>query len=414
MNSIRKVGIVVWSLVALLLVGLLIAGIATGPQILTNRLVFYSGSALNDENTTVLENYSVDTKNVEEIKLNWKSGLIRISTHSGDDIKLTERVPNNSNNPDKMTYDIKAGKLTIESNAGVEWYFLGFGPVQKIIDVEIPEDKPELLKSIIINSESADVTVEGINIENLEAELSSGDVKIDSSKIDNCKVFATSGEIVIDQLEAYSKKENNTILAESTSGDVKLYNCTAKTVNVASTSGGSTCDNLTATNSAMVSSTSGDVKISNCETSDLELSSSSGNVTAEFTTADSITASSNSGDINLNADAEKIDCSSSSGEVTTDGKIYGANISSMSGNIAVTSSVLLTEADFSTSSGDMRLYIPDDKKNGFTATYDTSAGDLYSNLEINSNKDDSKFTYGNGKYTYSFKSSSGDLTVDSN
>ena len=87
-------------------------------------------------------------------------------------------------------------------------------------------------KSIIINSESADVTVEGINIENMEVELSSGDVKIDSSKIDACKVFTTSGEIAIDQLDAYSKKDNNTIQAESTSGDVKLYNCNAKTVDV--------------------------------------------------------------------------------------------------------------------------------------------------------------------------------------
>ena len=414
MKTARKVGVIVWSLVALLLVGLLIVGITTGPQFLTNRLVFYSGSALNDENTMVLENYSIDTKDVEEIDLNWKSGFIRISTHSGDDIKLTERVPNNSNNPDKMTYDIKSGKLTIESNAGVEWYFLGFGPVQKILDVEIPEDKPELLKSIIINSESADVTVEGLSIESLQAELSSGDVKIDSSKIDSCKVFTTSGEIAIDQLDAYSKKGNNTIQAESTSGDVKLYNCNAKTVDVASTSGDSTCDTLTATNSAIVSSTSGEVKISDCKTSDLQLSSSSGNVTAETTTADTISASSSSGDVNLNADAEKIDCSSSSGEIIVDGEIYGAVIGSTSGDVAVTSSVVLTEADFYTTSGDMRLYIPEDKNNGFTATYYTSAGDFYSDLEMTSNINGDKYTYGNGKYTYSFESSSGDLTVDGN
>lgn len=414
MKTARKVGIVIWALVAVLLVGLMITGIAVGPQFLTNRLVFYSGSGLNDENTEIAGEYSVDIEDIKEINLNWKSGLIRISTYNGNDIKLTERVPNNSKEYDKMTYKVKSGKLSVDSNAGVEWYFLSFGPVQKILHIEIPEDKPELLESIIIDSESADVAVEGLNIENLQAELTSGDVKIDSSKIDNCNVKSTSGEITMDQLEAYSKKGNNTIQAECTSGDVKLYKCTAKTANLSSTSGDSTCDNLTATNSVVVSSTSGDVKISDCETSDLKLSSSSGEVLAEFTTADSITASSTSGNVSLNADAKKINCSSSSGDVTADGKIYGADMNSTSGNIVVTSSVVLTEVDFSTSSGDMRLYIPSDDKNGFTATYDTSAGDFYSDLEINSNRDDSEFTYGNGKYTYTFESSSGDLTIDSN
>lgn len=414
MKAARKVGIILWSVAALLLVGVLITGITVGPQFLTNRFVFYSGYGLDDENTKIAGEYSVNTADIREIKLNWRSGLIRISTYSGDNIKLTERVPNNSKEYDKMTYDVQSGELDVESNAGVEWYFFNFGPVQKILDLEIPQDKPELLESIIIDSESADVLVKNISIGNLQAELSSGDVNIDSSKINNvCKISSTSGDITLDKIYAYNGKEFSQLQAESTSGNVKLYNCKAKTVNIASTSGDSTCDNLTASRSAQLSSTSGDVEISNCNTSDLSLSSSSGNVTVDLTTADLITATSTSGDVKLNADAKMIDCSSSSGDINADGKIYSADMNSTSGDINITSSVILTEVKGSTSSGDIRVYIPADKKHGFKTTYNTSSGEFHSDLEMTySNKNDTQYTYGNGEYTYWFESSSGDLTID--
>lgn len=376
MKTVSKVGIIVWSVVALLLVGVMIAGICLGPEFVTNRLVFYSGSALNNENTKVLSEYSVATKDVEEINLDWESGLIRINTYSGDDIKLTERVPQNSTNSDKMTYNVESGKLEVKSNSKIKWHFLSFGHEQKVLDVEIPENNPELLTSFIIKATSADISVNGLEVETFNIDVTSGDITIDEVKADNCYISATSGNITINNIETY-KDKNNTLQVDCTSGNIKLYDSTVKDIQLDTTSGNATCDNVTASGSVQISCSSGNIETSNINATDLDLSTTSG-------------------------------------EISVDGEIYGADISATSGDITVKSTVLLKEANFSTTSGNINLYIPDDEDKGFTATYDANSGDFDSELEIMSSNKDSKLTYGNGEYSYSFKSSSGDLTINRN
>lgn len=417
MNTARKVGVILWIVVALVLVGAMVAGIVIGPQFLTNRVVFYSGSGLNDENTEILGEYSVATKDVEKVDLNWKSGLIRIGTHSGDDIKLIERVLKNSKEYNKMTYEVEAGVLNIDGNMESKWSFFNFGPntEQKIIDLKLPQDKPELLKDMIINAESADINADSLSVENLQAELSSGNVKVEKSKINSCNISVTSGNITVDEVEAYSGKEILLIKTKSTSGDVKVYGCEAKTVDVESTSGNSTCKKVTAVDSIQVRSTSGNIDVSDCNTENLGLSVTSGNINTKSVVANQAKANLSSGDIELNIDAEKIECHATSGNIIVNGNIYNADMKASSGSILVNSYVDLKEANFSIVSGDMSLFMPLKDKNGFTANYDTVSGELDSDLEFTSStKNDSKYVYGNGKYSYSFKSTSGDLKINSN
>ena len=417
MNTARKVGVILWIVVALVLIGAMIAGIIVGPQFLTNRIVFYSGSGLNDENTEVVGEYSVATKDVEKVDLYWESGLIRIGKHSGDDIKLIERALKNSKEYNKMTYDVEDGVLNIDGNMESKWCFFSFGPnpEQKIIDLKLPQDKPELLKDMIINAQSADIVADSVSVENLKADLSSGNVKVEKSKMNNCDISVTSGDITVDEVEAYSGKEIVLIKTKSTSGNVKVYGCEAKTVDIESTSGNSTCDKVTAVDSIQVRSTSGNMDISNCNTKNLGLSVTSGNINTTSVIANQATANVSSGDIELNIDAEKIDCYATSGDIIVNGNIYNADMKASSGNIIVNSYVDLKEANFSIVSGDMSLFVPLKDKNGFTATYDTVSGDFDSDLEFTSStKDESKYVYGNGKYSYSFKSTSGDLKINSN
>lgn len=417
MNTARKVGVILWIVVALVLIGAMIAGIIVGPQFLTNRLVFYSGSGLNDENTEIVGEYSVATKDVEKVDLNWESGLIRIGIHSGDDIKLIERILKNSKEYNKMTYNVEAGVLNIDGNMESKWSFfsLGLNSEQKIIDLKLPQDKPELLKDMIINAQSADIKVDGVSVENLQADLSSGNVDVEKSKMNSCNISVTSGNINVNEIEAYSGKEIVLIKTKSTSGNVKVYACEAKTVDVESTSGNSSCNKVTAVDSIKVNGTSGNIDISNCDTKNLDLSVTSGNINATSVIADKATANVSSGDIELTIDAEKIDCSSASGDITVNGDVYNADMQSTSGNIVVNSNVDLKEANFSIVSGDMCLYMPIKDKDGFTANYDTVSGDFNSDLEFtSSSKNNSRYVYGNGKYTYSFKSVSGDLKIGSN
>ena len=417
MNTARKVGIILWVVVALILVCAMIAGIIIGPQFLTNRLVFYRNSGLNDENTEVVGEYSVATKDIEKVDLNWESGLIRIGTHDGDDIKLIERVLKNSKKYDEMTYEVEAGTLSVDGNMESEWRFFIFGPnpEQKIIDLKLPQDKPELLKDMIINAQSADIVADSVSVENLQAELSSGNVKVEKSNINSCNISVTSGSINVSDIEAYSGKEIVLIKTKSTSGDVKVYGCDAKTVDVESTSGNSTCEKVTAVDSIKVNGTSGNIELADCDTKKLGISITSGDINTTSIIADQVTANVDSGNMELNIDAKKIDCSATSGNITVNGNVYNADMEASSGNIVVNSYVDLKEANFLVVSGKMSLFMPLKDKNGFTATYDTVSGDFDSDLEFKtSTKNDSEFVYGNGKYSYSFKSTSGDLVIDSN
>lgn len=417
MNTARRVGILLWIVIALVLVGAMITGIIIGPQFLTNRLVFYSGSGLNDENTEIVGEYSVATDDIEKVDLYWESGLIRIDTHSGDDIKLIERALKNSKEYDKMTYEVEDGVLNIDGNMESKWRFFSFGPSpeQKIIDLKLPQDKPELLKEMLINAQSADIVADNFSIENLKAELSSGNVKVEKSKMNSCDISVTSGNITVDEVEAYSGKEIVLIKTKSTSGNVKVYGCEAKTVDVESTSGNSTCDKVTAVDSIQVRSTSGNIDLSDCKTKDLGLSVTSGNINTKSVVADQAKANLSSGDIELNIDAEKIDCYATSGDIIVNGNIYNADMKASSGSIIVNSYADLKTANFSIVSGDMSLFMPLKDKNGFTATYDTVSGDFDSDLEFKtSTKNDKEYVYGNGKYNYSFKSTSGNLTIGSN
>lgn len=417
MNTARRVGILLWIVIALVLVGAMITGIIIGPQFLTNRLVFYSGSGLNDENTEIVGEYSVATDDIEKVDLYWESGLIRIDTHSGDDIKLIERALKNSKEYDKMTYEVEDGVLNIDGNMESKWRFFSFGPSpeQKIIDLKLPQDKPELLKEMLINAQSADIVADNFGIENLKAELSSGNVKVEKSKMNSCDISVTSGNITVDEVEAYSGKEIVLIKTKSTSGNVKVYGCDAKTVDVESTSGNSTCDKVTAVDSIQVRSTSGNIDLSDCKTKDLGLSVTSGNINTKSVVADQAKANLSSGDIELNIDAEKIDCYATSGDIIVNGNIYNADMKASSGSIIVNSYADLKTANFSIVSGDMSLFMPLKDKNGFTATYDTVSGDFDSDLEFKtSTKNDKEYVYGNGKYNYSFKSTSGNLTIGSN
>lgn len=376
MKTVSKVGIVVWSIVALLLVGVMIAGICVGPEFITSRLVYFGGSALTDENTEILGEYSVDINDVEEINLDWKSGLIRINTYSGDDIKLTERVPQNSTNISKMTYEVESGELAIKCNIQKKWQFLGYGYEQKVIDIEIPEKKSELIESVIIMSKSADIYVNDLELENLNMDLTSGDVNVDKLKANSCYIKTTSGNVIINNMEAF-KSKNNTINAECTSGNIKVYDCTAKDINLTTTSGNIDCNNVTASGSAQMACTSGNIKTSNIN-------------------------------------AEGLDLSATSGNITVDGEVYKVDIASSSGNIKVSSTVMPEKLGLTTGSGNIKLSIPEDEKNGFTATCDLGSGDFDSNLDVMLNQKNDKLTYGNGEYSYSFESGSGNLTINGN
>lgn len=417
MNTARRVGILLWIVVALVLVCVMIGGIIMGSQFFKNKFKFNGNLVLNDENTKVVGEYSVSTEDIEKVDLNWESGLIRIGTHDGDDIKLIERAVKDLEKYDKMTYEVEDGVLNIDSSIEKKWNLFSFifNSEQKIIDLKLPKDKPELLKDIIINSESADIVADGFSVENFKAGLSSGNVDVEKSKMNSCNISVTSGDVNLNEIEAYSEKEIILIKAKSTSGNVKVYGCDAKIIDIESTSGNSTCEKITAVDSIKFKGTSGNVKLSDCDTKKLGISLTSGDINTASIIATQVIAKTTSGNMELNIDSEKINCSATSGNVTVNGNIYNTDMKTTSGNIVVNSYVDLKSANFSITSGDMSLFIPLKDEKGFTINYRTVSGDFDSDLGFKiSKKNDNKYVYGNGEYKYSFKSTSGNLTIGSN
>ena len=189
--------IIIWSVVTLLLIGLLAVGIR-----------FFSEYSLFGSNPfgvitfNEFEKYDYSTGNaeftsdkVETITVNWISGNIKFVQGKGDKIKIEENsnsaIPQNK----AMKYALDGKKLII--NSGEISSFFNFLPtgLSKDLTVTIPKDKS--LDDVEINCASSHVSIKGTEIEKLSTDSASGDVEINNVTGNTADISTVSGEIVI-------------------------------------------------------------------------------------------------------------------------------------------------------------------------------------------------------------------------
>lgn len=226
MKASAVVRIVIWSLVALILTGALVAGIAF------RRVWGSSGDfSIGVTGNVYSGDYNIGggsiTEPINAIEVDWVSGKIEISVYDGDATEISENEI--SDEDYKLRYRVENGRLTVHS----EKSGFSFGIIsrpKKELTIKIPRTYAENLKEIKISSTSADiningltvsgsaetdtvsgkVTAENLNTASLECDTVSGDITA-SGAIESFDLDSTSGSAQITTSVPLKKLETDTV-----------------------------------------------------------------------------------------------------------------------------------------------------------------------------------------------------------
>ena len=209
--------------------------------------------------------YSIPADGVDEIRVEWISGLVRVQPYDGTDIKLDEMSNDDISEEYALRYKIADGKLTVRFCKKHTWY--GVDAAMLNLD-EIIKPK-ELVVSVpraMLESGELDIQLDGV----------SNDAYVSSAKLNELDASSISGYIDIENVIA---KEMD---LDTVSGQINANDCAADAIKVVSISGEITMGG--SFGSAKFSSTSGAVWFTDESDGikELKIGTVSGNVTMQL------------------------------------------------------------------------------------------------------------------------------------
>lgn len=226
MKTSAIVRIVMWSVLAVFLTGVLCIGI-TKPDWLPGKFSVGNGisglkSALDypeSESYTVGEG-SVSADQIQEIEIHWSAGKVHICTYDGERVRFWE--DDGLAEDDQMRYLVRDGKLTIQYRK--PFFLFGFsntGSLPKELSVEIPESMAAKM-----------------DLKTLEVETASAGISAENLRCGEINLTAVSGRIVLEQV-ACNKADLETVSGEITAVNVEAERLSANMVSGAAALEGS-------------------------------------------------------------------------------------------------------------------------------------------------------------------------------
>lgn len=193
MKANAIVRIVIYSIVIVLLVSLLAAGISFDLLTFRQSSVSSGPIATDDSGTHGV----VGTEGIRQLEIEWAAGAITIQPgaqtqeirfwddYSGDDKYL-------------LSYSISDGKLKIQY-CQEEWEDISFGihpggPPKKNLTVAIPENW--FCENLEIEAASAKLEVHKLNFGNVEIDSASGAIGFENCSVDSLDVDTASGDLI--------------------------------------------------------------------------------------------------------------------------------------------------------------------------------------------------------------------------
>lgn len=166
------------------------------------------------------------TETVDSVELHWASGAVRITTHTGSGIRLTETGYRNERQ--QLRWRVRDGRLIIRAFAsGLNWSLPG-----KTLELSLPEGS---YRTLSIDTASAGITL-------------SGPLSLDKLELDTA-----SGSFAADGITA------NDVSFDSASGDCRMTDCTAAKFDMDTASGNATLSG--SFDSVELDSASGDLEL---------------------------------------------------------------------------------------------------------------------------------------------------------
>lgn len=181
MKTNAIVRIVIYSLVILLLLGLLAAGLGLGSYMF--HFGSFSGNYINGSGAEA----AADIRN---LKIEWAAGAIQIVTADTSEITFSEE--GNAGEDGRMVYEISGSTLTIHYTE--PGFRIGlFSYPRKDLTVVVPSDWD--CGKLVIDAASAKVNISGLTAEEVEVNTASGDCVFLDCAIGDLNIDTASGGI---------------------------------------------------------------------------------------------------------------------------------------------------------------------------------------------------------------------------
>ena len=241
----KKVIIVIWTVIAIFLTVALVNLIIFGDKIDISAFeISYKERAIVFDKTY--------EDNIDNINLKWRSGDVNIYKNTEENIRVVQKSSKELTEDELVKVNIENGTIKIEEgNKKIRFFILGFGTLGTEVDVYLPEKQ---YNEIQVKLSSGQIVAEKINCDKFICNLTSGDIEISELNSNSTDIDVTSGKIIVNKLETDSMDVN------VMSGDTRIEGV-AKNVNLKTTSGRIDFKDEILPEKLDVNVTSGDIKI---------------------------------------------------------------------------------------------------------------------------------------------------------
>lgn len=180
-NAIAR--IVIYSLIAVILCGILLAGLGIGG-------LYWE---LDGDGDYITGGGSIDMSQIENLQIEWVSGNVDVTLLPATESKITFSETNSEETP--LVYEIKGKTLIIRfCKQSLKVNFGSYSGPEKDLKIEIPENWS--CRSLDIEAVSANVSVHLSEADDVEIENVSGKTDLNITKSGSVSVETVSGEVM--------------------------------------------------------------------------------------------------------------------------------------------------------------------------------------------------------------------------
>ena len=287
MRKSAKNRIIAWSIVSVLLVGVLIAGIfiaKKGDMGLINTTPVSLGSSDISNSIDIADEITVfETNTIDNLSVSWSSGNVKVEVAKTDKITVTVKPYLKKNNNDVVHYVNANGTLGIYSEKQSGWnLFDSFS--SKDVVITVPADKR--FDNIEISTASAEASIDGVKATDINTNTASGDTIVTNSQGDAVSMNSASGNVSV--LNSEFTEIDTNVVSGKTEIDGKFKDFDSESV-----SGSVTINSLTECEKIDSETVSGSVYITlpkSVNAVNVDFDSVSGSLNSEFGTSTSANA----------------------------------------------------------------------------------------------------------------------------
>jgi DUF4097 and DUF4098 domain-containing protein YvlB len=197
MNTSAIIRIVTWSVVVLVLAGILVMGLfgfPGQPSWLSSGFSSFGGYTYQHSDRYTAGGASLQADAISAIDIDWMSGSVDVTIYDGDTVTFSETAEQALAEKDQLHYYLDDGTLRIRFCGPMRW---GFGMNQrKNLSILVPESM--LLNALDVETVSSTVTVSGVNANHVGIETISGDTSLSSVRGNTLELETVSGGLQIE------------------------------------------------------------------------------------------------------------------------------------------------------------------------------------------------------------------------